>query len=52
MLTLTEAKEGPATLEDVARINQYLDMLDDIQRADLEELKEKEAGRNDCAGTR
>ena len=41
MLTLSEAKNGPATLADVARMNEYLNMMNDVQRAEFEKAKRK-----------
>lgn len=46
MISFTEAKNGPATISDVARMNQYLDMISDVQTAEMDKaMNRKEVKR-------
>lgn len=45
MVTLTEVKDGTATLGDIQRITAYLDMKSDVEYNAMEKAKNKEGGR-------
>ncbi len=44
MISYTEAENGPATLADVARMNQYLDMVSDVETAEMDAARAKKGG--------
>ena len=45
LLTFTEAETGPASLADVAKMNEYLDMIADVQQAEIDRMKEEKGGK-------
>lgn len=44
-MTFTEAETGPASLADVAKMNEYLDMIADVQQAEIDRMKEEKGGK-------